>query len=304
MQTIGITGGTGFIGRHLTALLLLKGYAVVIFSRSSHEVIDKHVTYAHWHPDKGACDIRALKSLDAVINLAGAGIADKRLTEARKKQVIESRVKGTQFLLACIKEHAPNCKTLVSASAIGYYGPDRKGASPFTETAPPYNDFMATVCREWERAALQAEEFMRTVIIRTGIVLGKDGGSFPKLAGPMSFGIMPILGSGRQIVSWIAIDDLAALYLFALENTHMGGIYNGVAPRPVEHKLMMRTIAKAKGGIKIPVPAPAFLLKIVLGELSEEVLKSCTVSAEKISTAGFSFKHPDINSAVKILLPK
>ena len=301
MHTIGITGGTGFIGQHLTALLVSKGYDVVIFTRSAARKTDKHVTYAHWDVEKRTCDINPLKELDAVVNLAGEGLADKRLTDKRKQLIIDSRVKSTEFLLGKLREYSPHCKTLVSASAIGYYGPDREGAVPFTETAAPYTDFLGDTCRLWESASQKGNEFLRTVIIRMGIVLGKDGGAYPRFARPVSLGIMPILGPGTQMVSWIAIDDLARLFLYALEHDEISGTYNAVAPDPVSQWLLIRTIAKVKGGIRIPTHIPAFVLEILLGEMSSEVLKSCTVSAQKTLGSGFTFHYADITSAIQVL---
>ncbi len=303
MSTIGITGGTGFVGTHLTSLLVSKGHKVVIFTRHLPKATSKPpITYAHWDEDKGACDINGLKQLDAVVHLAGAGIADKRLTDKRKKEIVDSRVKGTEFLISKLKDYAPSCRTIVAASATGYYGADIQGAASFTENAPPANDFLADTCKQWEAASHKASAFLRTTILRFGIVLGKESGAFPQLAGPTSLGVVPVLGSGTQVVSWIAIDDLARLILFALEQESVSGTYNAVSPNPVTHRELMKTIAKVKGGIKIPVPVPAFLLKIALGELSEEVLKSCTVSAEKILKTGFKFTYPDITNAVTAIL--
>ncbi len=301
MKTIGITGGTGFIGRHLTEHLIGKGYKVVIFSRSAKNAGSEYVSYAHWDAEKGEIDKPALSRLDGLVHLAGASIAEKRLTEKRKKEIINSRVHSTGFLVAQLKEHAPGCKTLVSASAMGFYGPDRPGAPPFTESAPPYDDFLGNTCRQWEAATMQAQDLLRTVIIRIGIVLGKDGGAFPELSGPLSFGVMPILGGGKQVVSWIEVTDLARLFTFALENTAMSGVYNGVSPNPVSHRQLMYAIAKERGGLAIPVPVPAFVLKIALGEMSAEVLKSCTVSSDKTTASGFGFEHPEIAGALKKL---
>ncbi len=303
MKTIGITGGTGFVGRHLTTLLINKGYNVVIFTRNApKDRINQQLTYAHWDADKRECDINALKELQAVVHLAGAGIADKRWTEKRKKAIFDSRVTGTDFLVSQLKDYAPGCKTFIAASATGFYGPDQEEKIPFTETALPYNDFLGNTCKQWEMASQKASEFARTVILRFGIVLGKESGAFPQFAKPVSFGIMPVLGSGNQRVSWIAVNDLARLVVFALEHDRMTGVFNAVAPNPVSHRLLMSVIAKEKGGLKIPVPVPAFLLKILLGEMSAEVLKSCTVSAQKTMDTGFTFQHPDISSAVKTIL--
>ncbi len=137
---------------------------------------------------------------------------------------------ATQFLIGQLRQYAPACKTLISASAIGYYGPDHVGAEPFTESSPPCSDFLADTCRQWEEAALNAAGFMRTVILRFGIVMGRESGAFPKFAQPLSFGIMPILGGGSQVVSWIEVHDLAKLIVYALENARLSGIYNAVAP--------------------------------------------------------------------------
>jgi uncharacterized protein (TIGR01777 family) len=305
MKTIGITGGTGFIGGRLTAALVQRGYKVVVFTRGIANLpVKQHVTYAHWDEDRGECDINGLKTLDAVVHLAGAGIADKRWTERRKKEISDSRVRGTDFLVSKLMEFAPGCKTFIAASAIGYYGPDNHDGKPFTESDKPFKDFLGETCRQWEVASQRAQSFARTVICRFGIVLGKESGAFPQFVRPMSYGIMPILGTGSQMTSWITIDDLVDLLLYALEQEQTKGVYNAVAPNPVSHRELMDTIARIEGGIKIPIKVPAFLLKIMLGEMSIEVLKSCTVSGQKILDAGFTFKYPQIEPAVRHILGK
>lgn len=300
MKTIGITGGTGFVGRHLAAHLADKGYAVVIFSRSSKSS-EGAIRHAHWDPDGRKIDVTALQNLDAMVHLAGAGVADKRWTPERKKEIVDSRVAATEFLISQLAAHAPRCKTFVAASATGYYGPDRSG-SPFTEDDPPYTDFLAKVCVAWERASMTASDRYRTAIFRFGIVLGKDGGAYPELAGPMKFGIMPILGSGRQMVSWIHVADIAGMIRTALEDESCAGIYNAVAPGPVAHKTLMQTIAGAKGGIRIPAPVPPFVLGIIMGEASIEVLKSCTVSSKKAEALPYTFQYPTVASAVAAIV--
>src|ERR1043165_7731619 len=193
-KTIGITGGTGFIGHHLATLLTQSGNSVIIFTRSPKPAKGP-IRFATWHPGREQIDTDALRSIDAMINLAGAGIADKRWTAARKEEIRRSRVEATYFLHRAIRANAPSCTAFVAPSAIGYYGPDRTSHKPFTEADPPYDDFLAQVCRQWEEATFSATEQYRTVTaLRTGIVLGRDGGAYPQLAAPMRFGIMPVLG--------------------------------------------------------------------------------------------------------------
>ncbi len=305
MATVGIVGGTGFVGKYLTKLLTAQGNEVIIFTRDPNKyAASGKVTYAAFDAKRGNCDIEALKKLDSVVHLAGAGIADKRWSDARKKEILDSRVESTNLLTSTLKAHASHCKTFVAASATGFYGPDSRPNQPFTEQAAPYNDFLGETCNTWENASKKGAEFMRTTLLRFGIVLGKESGAFPEFVKPMAFGIMPILGSGKQMVSWIEVEDLARLILFAIDNEQVSGIYNAVSPNPVSHRELMNTIAKAKGGLKIPAPVPAFVLQIMLGELSIEVLKSCNVSAQKITDAGFEFSYPDIKSATLHILAK
>jgi uncharacterized protein (TIGR01777 family) len=304
MKTIGITGGTGFVGRHLTDLLVSEGHKVIIFTtKVAKKPATSQISYAHWHPYQGSCDINALKEVNAVVHLAGAGLADKLWTQKRKKEIVESRVKSTNFLVTQLKAHAPDCEVLIAASAIGIYGADTLDR-PFTEEDPYATDFLGDTCMQWEKETSEASSFIRTVILRFGIILGNDSGAFPKLMRPMSFGIMPILGPGTQLVSWVEVSDLTRLIDFAMQNKLLSGVYNAVAPNPVTHRQLMKTIATAKGGIKIPMRIPSAVLKTVMGELSNELLKSCTVSAQKTLATGFTYNHPDVKSAVKKLLSR
>lgn len=303
MRMIGITGGTGFIGRHLTRLLRESGYHVVIFTRRpERHTSEEGISYCYWNPEEKRCDLTCLKHVEAVVHLAGAGVADKRWTKKRKEEIVKSRVEGTKFLVSQLRAHAPECKTLISASAIGYYGHDTISNKSFTEDDPSFADFLGTTCEKWEAEAKQAEEFLRTVILRFGIVLGKEDGAFKEFAKPLSFGIMPILGPGYQTVSWIHVEDLVNLIFYAIRQNTMEGTYNAVAPNPVSNRQLMEAIAKEKGGVSIPFPVPSFFLRLALGEMSTEILKSATVSAAKLQQAGFTFQYPDIQSAVKDLL--
>lgn len=301
---VGITGGSGFVGRHLQRVLVQAGYEVIIFTRSP-EKQPRHegVRYAYWNPAGQQCDLRHFGSLSAVIHLAGAGVADKRWTAARKQEIIDSRVEGTRFLVEQLRQYAPECHTLITASAIGYYGPDEASAEiPFTEESSAYNDFLGTTCKAWESASASAAGFLRRVVFRIGIVLGREGGAFPEFEKPQRMGVVPILGSGRQMVSWIHVTDLCRMFLWALEHESVGGVYNAVAPTPASHQEVMHTIARRKGGVKIPVPVPAWILNIVLGEMAVEVLKSCTVSSKKAQLEGYAFQFPRLDEAVNSLL--
>lgn len=302
MSTIGITGGTGFVGQRLALHLTGLGHNVISFNRKIPTTpAPTGVQYAYWNPDENKCDLSALTQLDGIVHLAGANLAEKRWTKKRKEIIVTSRVAATDFLVSQLRMHAKSCKVLISASAVGYYGPDRN-TPPFTEDALAYHDFLADTCVKWEEAAQSASDFMRVVIFRNGIILGKDKGAFAEFEKPMNFGVMPILGSGRQMVSWIHIDDVCQMIKFALEREDMKGVFNAVAPQPVSHKHMMQTIAKVKGGIKIPAPVPGIALKIALGEMSEEILKSCTVSADKIVRAGYQFIHLTIDEAARAIV--
>lgn len=303
MQTIGITGGTGFVGHHLSGLLLKQGYRVIIYTRDMHKVNRMpNIKYSYLCPAEQKFDLSWFKELDAVINLAGAGIADKRWTKKRKKEIVESRVQGTGFLIDKLKSHAPNCKTFISASAIGYYGDDKNGHPPFHENDGASQDFLGHTCKLWEDAAHLADEYMRTIILRFGIVLGKESGMFPQLEKPQNFGVVPMLGNGRQAISWIHITDLCRALEWALKDEKISGTYNVVAPNPATQKEIMKCIAKEKNGLKLPVYVPDFLLKIGLGALSAEVTKSATVSAKKILDSGFSFNFPEIGMAVRDIM--
>lgn len=303
MKIIGIAGGSGFVGRHLSSLLAENGYQVIIFGRSkSAKSSPENVQFAYWNPDKKEIDQQALSRVDAMVNLAGAGVADKRWTEAYKREIISSRVDATLFLIDQLQRHAPACKTYISSSATGIYGPDQPGRTPFTEATAPWHDFLADVCVKWEAAAREAEQHYRTVIVRFGIVLGRNAGAFQQLAAPMQLGVMPVLGNGQQMVSWIHVTDVAAIILYALQQDSLHGIYNAVAPEVVSHKKLMKTIAAAKGGLKIPVPVPTFMLRLIMGESSIEVLKSCTASADKILSTGFNFQFSTLAAAVHDLV--
>ena len=302
MATICLTGGTGLIGTSLTHYLISQGHQIHILTRNPvREQPKTGIKYFNWNPDKQTIDSAALAKADALIHLAGANVAEKRWTSQRKKEILDSRVNSSRLIVDALKQHPHQIKTVISASAIGWYGPDEK--TIFTENMPAHDDFLGTTCRAWEESIEPVRQLgIRLVKLRTGIVLANEGGALTEFKKPLRAGIAPILGSGKQMISWIHIEDLVSMFAFALENPTLEGVYNAVAPNPVNNKTLMLTLAKTLRKFYIPIHVPAFVLKIMLGEMSIEVLKSCTVSAEKIQRTGFEFLYSKIEDGVKELI--
>jgi uncharacterized protein (TIGR01777 family) len=269
MKTVLITGGTGLIGKALTALLISNGYEVIIFSRSARTSDTKSVSYAVWDVNKGTIDIAAIQKSDYIIHLAGAGVADKRWTKKRKQEIVESRTKSGELLVKTLRENENKVKALISSTAIGWYGPDNNVSlkNGFKEDAPSYDDFLGNTCLQWEQSTRSLESFgKRLAYLRTGIVLSNDGGALKEFKRPVKFGIAAILGGGKQMISWIHIEDICRMYIYALEN-EISGVFNAVAPKPVSNKtLTLKLATKMKGSFFIPIHVPSFILKIVLAK--------------------------------------
>ena len=315
MATVIITGGTGLVGKVLGRALLEKGYQVIILSRSADKTSTiSGLSYAQWNVEAQTIDRQAIEKADYIIHLAGAGVADKRWTKKRKQEIVDSRVKSSQLIVDSLKTIPHKVKAVVSASAIGWYGPDNLTPSPsperegsrlrkFIESDPAANDFLGTTCKLWEESIEPVTQMgIRLVKLRTGIVLSKDGGALKEFIKPLKFGIAAILGNGKQIISWIHIDDLVNMFVFAIEKENMKGSYNAVAPQPVSNKELTLQLAKERKKLFLPVHVPSFILKMILGEMSMEVLKSTTVSSNKIDKAGFQFQFPDITTTLQDIL--
>ena len=298
MATILIAGGTGLIGKRLSLLLEAAGHTVRHLSRKAQP--DAHFPAFSWNPDLGEIDARALEGVQAIINLAGAGIADKPWTNGRKETIISSRVRSTLLLRDALLKHPSKSITYISGAAIGFYG-DR-GAEWLDENTLPGNGFLSESCMAWENAIKEvAATGVRTVVFRIGLVLSTKGGALPKLLLPLQFGLAPYFGKGTQWYSWIHIDDLCRMFQFAMDQPAMSGIYNACAPHPVPNKAFMHHLSKAYEKTSWIFSTPAPVLRLILGEMADTVLYSSRVSTEKIIQAGFHFTHPVLEEAVRNL---
>jgi uncharacterized protein (TIGR01777 family) len=306
-STVLITGGTGLIGSALRLLLIEKGYDVIVLTREAAWGSDRsQYRNAHWDPVKQILDTEAIRAADYIVHLAGAGVADHRWSAKRKKEIVESRTAGGTLIVKALREIPNKVLAVISASGIGWYGADPSipNPRPFVEEDLAGKDFLGETCRLWEAAIAPVTKLgKRLVIFRTGIVLSRKGGALSEFKRPVKLGMAATLGNGKQVLSWIHIDDLCRLYTEAIENKDWQGVYNAVAPRPIDNKAFTRELAtRMKGRFFIPVYVPSFLLKIVLGELSIEVLKSATVSAGRVHRMGFQFIYPSADSALKELI--
>ncbi len=314
MAVILISGGTGLVGTALTKLLLAKGHKVIILTRNLKRAIDRQaaderLTYARWNADEQSIDRDAIEKADYIVHLAGEGIADKRWGAKRKKEIVQSRIQSSGLLIKALKEIPNHVKAVVSASAIGWYGPDKpapRSQHGFVESDPSDQSFLGETCRWWEESIQPVTSLgVRLAKFRFGVVLANEGGAFKEFKKPVQFGIASILGAGKQVISWIHVDDLCRLIAFAIENDHIKGVYNAVAPNPVTNKELMFSLAKKmRGKSFIPIHVPEWVLKAMLGEMSIEVLKSTTVSSGKIQQAGFQFLYPQIDAALNDLIRK
>jgi uncharacterized protein (TIGR01777 family) len=305
MQTILITGGTGMVGQSLTNFLLAKGYQVIVLTRQKKQSSRTHFSFAQWDLNKAWIDPAAIAAADYIIHLAGEGVADKRWTAARKKAILDSRVDSSALLVKALKEHPNKVKAIVAASAIGWYGPDNEKSkqSGFVETDPVDSSFLGDTCQQWEESMHPVKALgIRLITIRIGIVFNKMGGALAEFIKPAKLGAAAILGDGQQMVSWIHQQDLNRLMLFALETEQVAGVYNAVAPDPVNNAILTKAIARRFHTWAISFHVSSFILKTMLGEMSVEVLKSANVSASKILAAGFSFDYASMDEALDDLL--
>ena len=293
-----ISGASGLVGTALDYSLASAGHSVARLSRSSAPARAGDV---RWNPISGELDSAAAEGADAVVHLAGASIGDERWTEKRKTQLWSSRVDATRGLVAALANLKRKPRVFIAASAIGYYG--SRGDEILTESSAPGSDFLANLVREWEAAEQDAERAsMRLVILRFGMILSKNGGALARMLVPFRLGVGGRLGSGRQWMSWMTLDDVVALIQYALAHEELSGIVNAVAPAPVRNSEFTATLARALNRPAI-FPAPRFALRLALGEMADALLlASQRVLPVRLSSAGYSFQHATLAEGLRAAL--
>ncbi len=302
MKTVLIAGGSGLIGTRLSEMLQADGYEVRWLSRK----LEKNNIYKTfiWNPDTQTIDTHALIGVDTVINLAGAGIADKRWTPARKKLIIESRTFSTKLLFDTLTTQKNTVTTYLSASAIGFYG-DRGNDLMTENSTPGTTGFLTESTIAWENAVAPFfKTNIRTALLRIGIVLSKSGGALPELEFPFKFGIGAYFGRGKAWYSCVHIDDVCRMFIWAIENKNAKGFYNAVMPTPMRNYDLTKAIGAAKNKNFIYLPVPPFGLRIMMGEMASVVLNSTKVIPEHAVKEGFNFLFPDVKSALQKIYEK
>lgn len=301
MEKVIITGGTGAIGHQLTKLLVAHFYEVIIFTRNpkSHAV-QPHVRYVHWDPSKKEIDAKSIQEADYIINLSGANLNAKRWTKAYQQEIITSRVDSGQLLYHSLKQLPNRVKAVISASAIGWYGADDQYQKrPFIEGDPQGGNFLSWVCNLWEGSVKPIETLgKRLIVFRFGVVISKDQGLLKEVGRFLPLRSVPILGSGKQMLSWIHMDDLCRMLLFGIQNSTIAGIYNACSSEPLSIGQFTKRIAKRKyGALYMPIPIPSFFIKLLLGKKGQEmVLNGIWVSNKKIAQENFPFKYPMLDN--------
>lgn len=295
---VAVTGSTGLVGTALADSLEAAGHVVRRVVRrparaGQHEI--------RWDPTAGQIDTTALAGVDGVVHLAGESLAAHRWTEAFKAEIRDSRVRGTRLLCDALAGLSTKPGVLVSASAVGYYG-DR-GEETVDESSAPGTGFLADVCREWEAATQSARDAgIRVVNLRLGVVLSPHGGALAQMLTPFKLGVGGVIGSGRQYLSWISIDDLVSAIQFALRTESLSGPVNAATPHPVANREFTKTLGGVLGRPTV-FPMPAFAARLAFGEMADEMLLGgVRVEPRALSTAGFAFQYPELESALRHLL--
>ena len=290
-----IAGGTGFLGKALTVYLLDCGFEVNVLSRGrvSHSNI---ISYYQWDVENGFIDKEAFDGVNAIVNMTGTNMGEKRWTSKRKIEIVESRTKPIELLLSCIRRLGIRIDTFISSSAVGFYGAVTS-QKIFVETDHSGNDFLASVCRQWEASALSFSDVAkRVVILRKGVVIGKDGGLYKKMVPFAQMGLNIAMGDGSQILPWIDIRDLVKLYYFILTDDRISGIFNAVSTQQITMNDFSRYMLASLNKKSILPNIPAFLVKLMTGDMSDMMLYGSRVSNQKIIDAGFKFDYPKLDN--------
>jgi uncharacterized protein len=296
-----ITGGSGFVGKKLTSLLLENGYSVSILSRKKR-ISTTDVQYFEWDINNKTIDVEAVIKADYIVHLAGESVAEARWTTNRKKAIIDSRVNSIKLIISTLKHNNKKVHALITASGTGIYGSETTDEI-CDENAPAYDDFLGNVCQLWESEAdTIGSHATRVVKIRTGLVLGKNEGVLGKLVPLFKLGLGSALGSGKQYMPWIHIDDLCQIYLLSIQKSDFNGAYNAAVLDDTTNKIFSKTLSKQFGfGFLLP-NVPAFILQLVLGKMAIILLTGKRVSSEKVKNIGFEFKYTHLSMAFRDLL--
>lgn len=299
-EVVVITGANGSVAKVL-AKKLENEYSVRFLTRTKKREND-----FEWNVEKGTIDEKAFENVSHIIHLAGANISEKRWSDERKKEIISSRVDSAKLILETLEKKNIQLKSFISASAVGIYGAITS-EKIFKEDDEKGNDFLSEVVILWEKAA---DEFLdkgvaeRVVKIRTSIVLSEKEGALKKMAVPVKFGIGSPIGTGKQYIPWIHIDDLCSVYEFALKNENMSGAYNASAPQHTDNENLTKEIAEVLDKPMFMPNIPGFVMKLIFGELSVALLEGSRTSSEKLQNTGFQFKFPDLKNTLEDLLKK
>lgn len=295
-----ITGGSGLVGRYLTSALLSEGYNVSHLSRKADQF--GKVRVFRWNPEMKILDPQVFEGIDYIIHLAGENLGAKRWTANRKAAITDSRVESARLIHQVVTVNSIELKAFITASGSNYYGP-AKDDRIFVEEDLPGHDFLATICRKWEEAAdLFSNSGIRTVKIRSGVVLEKHDSALSKLMEPARYGFLVQTGNGRQYMPWIHIKDLCNVYLKAVKDAEMTGPYNAVSPHQVTHGQFIETLSIVMKRKVFPVPVPAFLLRMILGEMSDVILKGSRISSVKLCNQNFRFFYGNLRYALEDVL--
>ena len=294
MATVLISGGSGFIGKKLTSLLVKKGFEVWWLTRNIHQ--EAPVKCLYWDIEHGEIDPEVLKA-DYIIHLAGAGIADKRWTKTRISELVKSRSRSASLIIETFKDAGVKPKAFISAAGTGYYGlSDSK--IQLTEKSPAGIDTLAHISQQWEKSVCKIENYCRTVRLRIGMVLGQGGGALEKMDKPIRYFVGSSYSNGKQAISWIHMDDLCQLFLFSIENEELKGVFNAVADETVSNSNFIKALGEILNRPIWFFGTPSIVFKIMLGEMSKLLLQGAPVCNKKIKENGFQFRYTELKPAL------